>query len=91
MGATCLQDVELGALDAGSQAGNFGFDARVDLLNLESVHGRLVTNAAFFEVKIEPDACGGPCDLFPQPLLELLDVGHETLILALHERKIVPL
>lgn len=89
--ATYLQNVEFCALDARTQTGDFGLDACVDLLDLESMYSRLVTDSTLFQIQVEPYTRGGSGDLLPQSLLELLYICHEPFVLALHQGKIVSL
>lgn len=52
-----------------------------------SIDGKLT----FLQIEIEPNACCGSGDFFPQSLFEFFYVCHETLVFALHEGKVVSL
>jgi hypothetical protein len=84
-----LQDTKLGLLDLCPQTGNLTLDARIDLLDLELLLTTFIPNPAFLEVEIEPDTRLRASDFFPQTLLELLYVGHESVVLGFHECEIV--
>lgn len=55
------------------------------------MHGRLVADPALLEIEVEAYARGGARNLLAQALLELFHVGHQSLVLRLHQYKVATL